>query len=260
MNFGCSEENLYARNKTCKVRKKTVKDILRAAWRPGRPPARVPQGPRRCRAHPTNRPPLMEGLPLNKRYISIVSARPDSADQSDDQSGVERRSYHHLPAPPRIDHRHSPCSGRVPSQWRWALRQMLRSGLFGPAVCRLLSAESGPQSCSGRLMTPAAGSRAPDKAGPRCPSITLHVYQRRLSAGSKAQRHDGAVVGPLRSAVRGPACCSAAHGPARGAARVSPKKPSRRGPSIVLSLWKGQSIVIMMSQHVFKLHWDWQEA
>ena len=36
-------------------------------------------------------------------------------------------------------------------------RQMSRSGMFGPAVCRLRSAESGPQSCSGRLITPAAG-------------------------------------------------------------------------------------------------------
>jgi hypothetical protein len=32
--------------------------------------------------------------------------------------------------------------------------------VFGPDVCRLGSAESCPQSCSGRLMTPAAGSRA----------------------------------------------------------------------------------------------------
>jgi hypothetical protein len=60
--------------------------------------------------------------------------------------------------------------------------------------------------------------------------------------GPKVQRHDGAGVGPARSAARGPACSRAAQGPARGAARVSPKKPSRSrpvvrpgcGPSIVL--------------------------
>ena len=50
--------------------------------------------------------------------------------------------------------------------------------------------------------------------------------------GPKVQRHDGAVVGPARSAARGPACSSAAHGPARGAARVSPKKPSRSRPVV----------------------------
>jgi hypothetical protein len=40
--------------------------------------------------------------------------------------------------------------------------------------------------------------------------------------GPKFQLHDGAVVGPARSAARGPACSSAAHGPTCGAARRGP--------------------------------------
>ena len=40
-------------------------------------------------------------------------------------------------------------------------------------------------------------------------------------AGPKVPRHDGADVSRARSAARGLACNSAAHGPARGAARVS---------------------------------------
>ncbi len=50
--------------------------------------------------------------------------------------------------------------------------------------------------------------------------------------GPKVQRHDGAVVGQARSAARGLACSSAAHGPARGAAHVSPKKPSCARPVV----------------------------
>jgi hypothetical protein len=62
---------------------------------------------------------------------------------------------------------------------------MSRSGLFGPAVFRLLSVESG--------MTPAVGSSAR--------GLDVHMYQRQRSAGPKVQRHDGAVVGPARGAV-----------------------------------------------------------
>jgi hypothetical protein len=36
-------------------------------------------------------------------------------------------------------------------------------------------------------------------------AISIHVYKRQRSAGPKVQRCDGAVVGPARSAARGPA-------------------------------------------------------
>jgi hypothetical protein len=42
------------------------------------------------------------------------------------------------------------------------------------------------------------------------------MSQRLLLTGPKVQRHNGAVVGPARSAARGPACNKAGHGPARG--------------------------------------------
>jgi hypothetical protein len=68
-------------------------------------------------------------------------------------------------------------------------------------------------------MTPAAGWRGA--------SMSIHMYRR---LRPKVQGHDSAVVGPARSAARGPACSSAVHGPTYGAARVSPKKPSRSRP------------------------------
>ncbi len=81
---------------------------------------------------------------------------------------------------------------------------MSRSGLFGPTVCRLLSAESGPHSYS-------SGAHSGGRLEGRGASMSIHMYQRRWSAAPKVQRRDGAVVGQARSAARGPA---------RGAARV----------------------------------------
>ncbi len=71
-------------------------------------------------------------------------------------------------------------------------------------------------------------------------------------AGPKVQRHDGAVVGPARSAARGPACSSTAHGPARDAARVSPKKPSRSRPVVrpgCPSMVLGETVKDVSSHH-----------
>ena len=56
---------------------------------------------------------------------------------------------------------------------------MSRPRMFGPAVCRLRSAESGPQPCSGRLITPAAGWRGA--------SMSIHVYQNRRSLARRSQ-------------------------------------------------------------------------
>ena len=59
-------------------------------------------------------------------------------------------------------------------------------------------------------------------AAKQCPSMCISlivVTRRRRSAGPRVQGHDGAVVRPARSAAHGP------DGPARGAVRVSLKKP-----------------------------------
>ena len=66
--------------------------------------------------------------------------------------------------------------------------------MFGPAVCRLRSAESGPQPCSGRLITPAAGWRGA--------SMSIHMYQHRRSLarrsrGTMAQLSVRLVVRPV---------------------------------------------------------------
>ena len=53
---------------------------------------------------------------------------------------------------------------------------MSRSGMFCPW---LRSAESGPQPCSGRLMTPAAGWRGA--------SMSLHMYQHRRSLARRSR-------------------------------------------------------------------------
>jgi hypothetical protein len=71
---------------------------------------------------------------------------------------------------------------------------MSRSRMFGPAVCRLRSAESGPQPCSGRLITPAAGWRGA--------SMSIHMYQHRRSLarrsrGTMAQLSVRLVVRPV---------------------------------------------------------------
>ncbi len=104
---------------------------------------------------------------------------------------------------------------------------------FGPAVSRLRSAKSCPLYCSGRLMTPAAGSRG---AGPQRPSM----YQRRRPACPKVHQHKGAVVGPAHCAD---------HGLAQGAARVSPKKPSRSRP-VVIPARAGPSMVTVLVEAV----------
>jgi hypothetical protein len=100
--------------------------------------------------------------------------------------------------------------------------------VFGPDVCRLGSAESCPQSCSGRLMTPAAGSRAR--------GLNVRPY-----VSASAARWPVGPAALWRSSrpcslrcAHGPACSSAAHGPVCGAARVSPKKPSRSRPVLVV--------------------------
>jgi hypothetical protein len=108
-------------------------------------------------------------------------------------------------------------------------------GMFGPAACRLRSAELARGPCTVR--SPVVQRSAHDSGcrlqgtEPRCPS-TWCIYQRRRPAGPKVQRHDGAAAGPARSAARGPACSSTAHGPARSPARASPKKPSRSRPVV----------------------------
>ena len=71
---------------------------------------------------------------------------------------------------------------------------MSRPRMFGPAVCRLRSAESGPQPCSGRLITPAAGWRGA--------SMSIHMYQHRRSLarrsrGTMAQLSVRLVVRPV---------------------------------------------------------------
>jgi hypothetical protein len=61
--------------------------------------------------------------------------------------------------------------------------------------------------------------------------LNVHPYVSAPAVtGQEVQLHDGAVVGPVRSAARGPACSSAPHSPARGAVRVSLKKPSGSRP------------------------------
>jgi hypothetical protein len=134
-----------------------------------------------------------------------------------------------------IGPRHTPCSGWVSSQWLLALAGPVGCRCPGCSVRRyvawLRSAESGPQTCSGRFMTQAA-----DWPPLSCPSICISTCGH-WPEGPAAY---SSVVGPARSAppsaARGPACSGAARGPARGAARVSPKKPSRSRP-VVRPCW-----------------------
>ena len=59
-------------------------------------------------------------------------------------------------------------------------RRVSRPRMFGLAVCRLRSAESGPLPCSGRLMTPAAGWRGA--------SMSIHhMYQHRRSLARRSR-------------------------------------------------------------------------
>ena len=100
---------------------------------------------------------------------------------------------------------------------------MSRSGMFGPAVCSLAVV------C--RVRSSAVQRSAHDSGCRLARGLDVHPYVSAPAvAGPKVQRHDGAVVGPARSAAHGPACSSAVHGPTCGAARVSPKKPSRSRP------------------------------
>ena len=71
---------------------------------------------------------------------------------------------------------------------------MSRPRMFGPAVCWLRSAESGPQPCSGWLITPAAGCCGA--------SMSVHMYQHRRSLarrsrGTMAQLSVRLVVRPV---------------------------------------------------------------
>ena len=102
---------------------------------------------------------------------------------------------------------------------------MSRSGMFGPAVCSLAVV------C--RVRSSAVQRSAHDSGCRLARGLDVHPYVSAPAVtGPKVQRHDGAVVGPARSAARGPACSSATHVPACGAARVSPKKPSRSRPVV----------------------------
>jgi hypothetical protein len=115
------------------------------------------------------------------------------------------------PGPSRFGSHHR----STPERWR--------SGMFGPAVC------SSAVVC--RVRASVMQRSAHDSGCRLARGLDVHPY---VSASAvtapEGQEHDGAVVGPARSAVRGPACIREAHGPARGAVRVSPKKPSRSRP------------------------------
>ncbi len=84
---------------------------------------------------------------------------------------------------------------------------MSRSGMFGPAVCSLAVV------CPVRS---SAVQRSAHDSGCRLArGLDVHPYVSAPAVtGPKVQWHDGAVVGPARSAAQGPSC---------GAARVSPK-------------------------------------
>jgi hypothetical protein len=126
----------------------------------------------------------------------LIPARPGSA----------RRRHRPQTTPPRRGQRHSPCSGWVPSQRLLALAGP--GGCRGPGcsvrryVAWLQSAETGPQACSGRLMTPGAGWRGA--------SESIHMYQHlpslaRKSSGTMAQLPAQLVARPVvRLAVARP--------------------------------------------------------
>jgi hypothetical protein len=98
-------------------------------------------------------------------------------------------------------------------------RRMLRSGMFGPAACSL-AAVCGVRSSAMQRSAHDSGCRL-------ARGLDVHPYVSAPAVnGPKVQRHDGAIVGPAHSTARGPACSITARGPARGADRVSPKKPS----------------------------------
>ena len=113
---------------------------------------------------------------------------------------------------------------------------MSRSGMFGPAVCSLAVV------C--RVRSSAVQRSAHDSGCRLARGLDVHPYVSAPAvAGPKVPRHDGAVVGPASRA---------AHGPARGAARVSPKKPSRSRPEVrrpgCPSMVLGETVKDMSSQ------------
>ncbi len=129
-----------------------------------------------------------------QRHVSIGPARPGPA-----------RSSRLAPVPSQIDLRHSPCSGRVPSEWLWALAGPSPGGCRGPCRpvrCHFLpAAESGPsREGSLRPQAPGAGVLHPS---PSSSSMSVPVYRSRASRAGpnsevspKVERPDGALVGP----------------------------------------------------------------
>jgi hypothetical protein len=135
----------------------------------------------------------------------MVLARPCSAS----------RSHSLLPAPSRIGPRHSPCSGRVLSQWLRALAAPGRCRCPGCSVQRYVSVCSGLQSPVPNCSVVCSSLRL--QAPGHWALMSIHIYQRWRSASQKVQRHYGtAVVGLAHNAASGPACSSMAHGPRNG--------------------------------------------